>query len=386
MAYMMMTIGIDIKFFRLKMSFVYDTIPKGFLQSLLNIWVGQYNKIIIIIYFFGCGMQKPLKRIAITGAGGQIAYSILFRIASGEMLGFDQPIALHLLEVPAALESLKGVVMELEDCAFPLLKEIKMGSDATDVFEGVNYAILIGSKPRGPGMERKDLLGENGKIFIEQGRALNASAAADVLVFVVGNPCNTNCLIAMHHAPNIPKERFFAMTRLDENRAKALLSIKAHVDVDQVSNLAIWGNHSSTQVPDFVNAKIGGKPALEVVKDRKWCEEQFVPMVQKRGAAVIAARGKSSAASAANAAIDSIRSLIRPTKAGDWFSVGLLSNGNPYGIQKDLIFSFPCRSLGEGKIEIVKNVPWDPYLKEQIALTEKELLEERALITHLLEG
>ncbi len=331
-------------------------------------------------------MQKPVKRIAVTGAGGQIAYSILFRIAAGEMLGHDQPIALHLLEVPEAQEALKGVVMELEDCAYPLLKEVKIGFDPYKVFEGVNYALLIGAKPRGPGMERKDLLGENGKIFIEQGKALNASAASDVIVFVVGNPCNTNCLIAMHHAPKIPKDRFFAMMRLDQNRTKSMLAAKAKVGVADVSNVVVWGNHSATQVPDFVNARIHGKPALDLIKDRKWCEQELVPMVQKRGAAVIAARGKSSAASAANAAIDSIRSLVQPTPEGDWFSVGLISNGNGYGIREDLIFSFPCRSKGNGKIEIVKNVPLDPFLKEKIALTEKELLEERELIAHLLKG
>lgn len=329
-------------------------------------------------------MQKPVKRIAITGAGGQIAYSILFRIAAGEMLGRDQPIALHLLEIPEAQGPLMGVAMELEDCAFPLLKEVKISADPYEAFEGVHYALLIGAKPRGPGMERKDLLGENGKIFIEQGKALNASAARDVLVFVVGNPCNTNCLIAMHHAPALPKEHFFAMTRLDQNRAQSMLAAKAKVGVEEVSNIAIWGNHSATQVPDFVNAKIRGKSALDLIKDRKWCEEELVPMVQKRGATVIAARGKSSAASAANAAIDSIRSLVQPTPAGDWFSVGLISDGNKYGIQKGLIFSFPCRSKGNGKIEIVDNVPWDSFLKEKIALTEKELLEERSLIAHML--
>lgn len=329
-------------------------------------------------------MGKPVKRIAITGAGGQIAYSILFRIAAGEMLGQDQPIALHLLEVSEAQGSLQGVVMELQDCAYPLLKEVVVGSDPYKVFEGVSYALLIGAKPRGPGMERKDLLGENGKIFIEQGKALNAAAASDVIIFVVGNPCNTNCLIAMHHAPKIPKDRFFAMMRLDQNRAKAMLAVKAGVAVETVSQVAVWGNHSATQVPDFLNAKIQGKPALEAIKDRKWCEEEFVPLVQKRGAAVIAARGKSSAASAANAAIDSIRSLVQPTPQDDWFSIGMISNGNPYGIQEDLIFSFPCRSKGNGKIEIVKNVPWDPFLKERIALTEKELLEEKELIKHLL--
>jgi malate dehydrogenase len=329
-------------------------------------------------------MQRPVKRIAVTGAGGQIAYSLLFRIASGEMLGPDQPIALHLLEVPDAKGFIQGVSMELQDCAYPLLKEVKLGSDPYEIFKGVSYALLIGAKPRGPGMERKDLLGENGKIFIEQGKALNCSAASDIRVFVVGNPCNTNCLIAMHHAPDIPKDRFFAMMRLDQNRAQAMLALKAGVDVTEVNRVAVWGNHSATQVPDFLNARIQGKPALEWIKDRTWCETEFVPFVQKRGASVIAARGKSSAASAANAVIDSIRSLILPTKEGDWFSVGLISNGNSYGVKEDLIFSFPCKVDAKGKIEIVKDVPWDPFLKERIALTEKELMEEKELIAHLL--
>jgi malate dehydrogenase len=345
-------------------------------------------------------MGKPLKRIAITGGAGQIAYSLLFRIASGEMLGADQPIALHILEVPDALEGLKGVAMELEDCAFPLLKEVKISSHSVEVFEGANLALLIGAKPRGPNMERKDLLNANAKIFIDQGKALNDVAARDVIIFVVGNPCNTNCLIAMHYAPKIPKERFFAMMRLDENRAKAMLARKASVStdepafisdmrkpeisVDAVTRMAIWGNHSATQVPDFVNARILGKPALELIKDRAWCERDFIPAVQKRGAQVIAARGKSSAASAAHAIIESIQSLLLPTKDGDWHAIARYSEGNPYGIDGNLIFSFPCVSKGNGKIEIVKDVPWDPYLKEKILLSEKELLEERALIAPLL--
>lgn len=329
-------------------------------------------------------MTKPIKRVAVTGGAGQIAYSILFRIAAGDLLGKDQPIALHILELPAAIDGLKGVVMELEDCAFPLLKEIKIGSDAAEVFKGVNYALLIGAKPRGPGMERKDLLAENGKIFIEQGKALNAAAAKDVIVLVVGNPANTNCLIAMSHAPNIPKNRFFSMMRLDQNRAASLLAQKAAAPITDVSNVCVWGNHSATQVPDFMNAKIRGRPALDLIKDRKWCEEEFIPQVQKRGATVIAARGKSSAASAANAAIDTINSLILPTAEGEWFSVGMYSDGNPYGIRNDLIFSFPCRSRGNGQLEIIKGVPWDPFFEAKIKLSEKELVEERDLIAHLL--
>lgn len=325
-----------------------------------------------------------MKRVAVTGSAGQIAYSLLFRIAAGEMFGPNQPIALHLLELPDAQGALQGVVMELEDCAFPLLKEVRIGSDPLQVFEGVNYALLIGSKPRGPGMERKDLLHDNGKIFIDQGKALAQVAARDVLVFVVGNPCNTNCLIAMHHAPKIPKSQFFSMTRLDQNRARSMLSRKAKVNLSAVTNVTVWGNHSSTQVPDFFNAKIQGRPALEVIGDRNWCEEEFVPLIQKRGAAVIAARGKSSAASAASAVIDSIRSLTMPTPAGEWFSVSLYSDGNPYEVAEGLFFSFPCRLNSSGKVEIVKGVPWDPFLKEKIAATEKELLEEKSLIQELL--
>jgi malate dehydrogenase len=329
-------------------------------------------------------MSQTVKRIAITGGAGQIAYSILFRIANGDILGKDQPIALHILELPQSLEALKGVVMELEDCAFPLLQEIVIGTDPMEVFKGVDYAILIGSKPRGPGMERKELLSDNGQIFVAQGKALNEVANPNVLVLVVGNPCNTNCLIAMHHAPKIPPTHFFSMMRLDQNRATALLAAKSGQPVSTVHRVVVWGNHSATQVPDFLNARIRGRAALEVIEDRRWCEETFIPLVQKRGAAVIAARGKSSAASAANAAIESMRSIIFPTPEEEWFSCALSSHGNPYGIQDGLIFSFPCRSKGHGKIEIVKNVPWDQFLKDKIALSEKELLEERELVSHLL--
>ncbi len=331
-------------------------------------------------------MHKEIKRIAVTGGAGQIAYSLLFRIAAGELLGQNQPIALHILEVPQVLESLKGVAMELEDCAFPLLKEINIGSDPYTIFEGVHYALLIGAKPRGPGMERKDLLIDNAKIFIEQGKAINEKAARNVLVHVVGNPCNTNCLIAMHHAPKVPRSQFFAMTRLDENRAKNMLAKKADVPVDTITQMAIWGNHSSTQVPDFVHAKIKGRPALETIKDRHWLEGKFFEEVQKRGAAVIAARGKSSAASAAHAVIESVKAVIHPTAKGDWFSVALLSNQNPYGVKEDLIFSFPCISKGEGKIEIVKGLDLDSFLKAKIQLTEKELLEEKEAVKQLING
>ncbi len=329
-------------------------------------------------------MSKPLKRIAVTGGAGQIAYSILFRIASGELLGEDQPIALHILEVPSGLEALQGVVMELHDCAFPLLKEIHIGSDPHALFEGVHYALLIGAKARGPGMERKDLLAENAKIFIEQGKALGAKADKNALVLVVGNPCNTNCLIALRQASRIDPQRFHAMMRLDQNRATSFLAEKAHVPVTDVSQMTIWGNHSATQVPDFVNAVIRGKAVKEVIPDHKWLEGDFISQIQKRGAAVIAARGKSSAASAAHAALGALRSLIFPTPSGSWFSSALLSDGNPYGIQKGIVFSFPCISHGEGRVEIVKGLAWDDFLKSKIALTERELLEERDYIQHLL--
>lgn len=328
--------------------------------------------------------KKSLKRIAVTGGAGQIAYSLLFRLASGELLGSDQPIALHILEIEASMDALRGVVMELEDCAFPLLEEIKIGSKPEEVFSEVNYAFLVGARPRGPGMERKDLLMDNGKIFVEQGRALNAVAAKDLLVLVVGNPCNTNCLITLKNAPHKDPSRFFAMMMLDQNRALSQLAKKAGVPISAVENVAIWGNHSATQVPDFLHAKIHGRPLLDAITDRKWLEQDFMSIVQKRGAAVIAARGKSSAASAAHAAIETMRQLVLPTPEGKWFSVALFAKGNPYGVQEDLVFSFPCRSRGAGVVEIVKGVEWDAFLKERIAASEKELLDERELIAKML--
>lgn len=326
-------------------------------------------------------MSLIVRKIAVTGAAGQIAYSLIFRIASGELFGKNQPVSLHLLEVPQVLESLKGVEMELQDCAFPLLKEIRIGSDPNQVFEDVDTVFLVGSKPRGPGMERKDLLGENGHIFVEQGKALGSVAAKDATILVVGNPCNTNCLIAQKHAG---KHHFYSMTRLDQNRAISMLARKAHVDLTTVSHMTIWGNHSSTQVPDFLNAQIGKKPVVDVIQDRGWLEGPFISDVQKRGAVVIAARGKSSAASAAQAALDGMKSLITPTPAGEWFSMGVKSDGNPYGIAPGLFFSFPCQTDGKGSIEIVKNLKWDDFLRQKIHLTEKELLEERSMVSHLL--
>ena len=323
--------------------------------------------------------MKTVKRVAVTGGAGQIAYSLLFRIASGDLLGNDQPIALHILEVPQALESLKGVVMELNDCAFPLLKEIKMGSDPLEIFADIDLALLVGSKPRGPGMERKELLNDNGKIFVEQGKALNQVAKKTAKVFVVGNPCNTNCLICMHHAPNLDRKNFYAMMRLDQNRAMFQLAAKAGVEVTDVTEMTIWGNHSSTQAPDYLNARIKGKPVVEVIKDLSWLQGDFISSVQKRGAAVIQARGKSSAASAANAVIDSIRSLSQKEP----FSIALSSQGNPYSIDEQLIFSFPCISEN-GQVKMIPHKKMDDFLTSMIKTTEKELKEERDLVAHLL--
>jgi malate dehydrogenase len=329
-------------------------------------------------------MSHGVKRIAITGAGGQIAYSLIFRIANGELLGPNQPVALHLLEVPEGINGLKGVAMELEDCTFPLLKEVRIGSDPEELFGDVDYAFLVGAKPRGPGMERKDLLADNGKIFVGQGKALNRSAKSEVRVLVVGNPCNTNCLIAMHHAPDIPREQFFAMTRLDQNRAVAQLALRSGASIEEVTNVTIWGNHSSTQVPDFEHAKIRGRPAVEVIQDWKWLEGEFITKIQKRGAEVIGARGKSSAASAANAALGAMRSVVYPTHQGHWFSMAISAKGNPYGIDEGLVFSFPCFSHGKGDCALISGLKLTEFLKEKIALTQKELLEERDMVALLL--
>jgi malate dehydrogenase len=289
---------------------------------------------------------------------------------------------LHLIEIEPALPTLNGVVMELDDCAFPLVKGIVPTASLDEGFRGVNWALLVGSVPRKQGMERKDLLGINGKIFTGQGQAIQKTAAADVRVLVVGNPCNTNCLIAMHSAPNLPRDRFFAMTRLDENRSKAQLAKKAGVDITAVTNLAIWGNHSSTMYPDFYNTKISGKPTTEVITDEAWLKGEFISTIQQRGAAIIKARGSSSAASAANAVVDTVRSLTTPTPAGDWNSVAVCSEGS-YGIEKNLITSFPIRSNGQ-KWEIVQGVPLNDFSKSKIDATLNELKEERSLVSELL--
>jgi malate dehydrogenase len=321
-------------------------------------------------------------RVAVTGAAGQIGYALLFRIASGAMFGPNQPVILHLIEIEPALPALNGVVMELDDCAFPLLKGVVPTASLDEGFKGVNWALLVGSVPRKAGMERKDLLGINGKIFIGQGKAIEKNAAQDVRVLVVGNPCNTNCLIAMNNARGIPSDRFFAMTRLDENRAKSQLAKKAGVDITSVSNMCIWGNHSATQYPDFYNAKINGTSAAEVIKDEAWLKGEFISSVQQRGAAIIKARGASSAASAANGVVDSVRSIVQPTAAGDWHSVCLCSDGS-YGVEAGLISSFPVRSNGT-KLEVVQGVPVNEFSRSKIDASVNELKEERSLVSELL--
>ena len=317
-----------------------------------------------------------------TGAAGQIGYALLFRIASGALFGPHQPVILNLIEIPPALPALQGVVMELDDCAFPLLKGVVATADLNEGFRGVNWAMLVGSVPRKQGMERKDLLGINGKIFIGQGQAIQQNAASDVRILVVGNPCNTNCLICMNNAPAIPRDRFFAMTRLDENRAKSQLAKKAGVDVTAVTNTTIWGNHSATQYPDFYNARINGVSAAQAITDEAWLKGDFIASVQQRGAAIIKARGASSAASAANAAIDSVRSIVEPTPAGDWHSVCVCSDGS-YGVETGLISSFPIRSTGS-KWEIVQGVPVNEFSRGKIDASVNELKEERSMVAELL--
>jgi malate dehydrogenase len=298
------------------------------------------------------------------------------------MFGPDQPVALNLIEIPPALDSLKGVVMELDDCAFPLLKDVVATTDLEEGFKDVNWAILVGSVPRKDGMERADLLGINGKVFTGQGKAIAANAATDVRVLVVGNPCNTNCLIAMNNADGLPADRFFAMTTLDENRAKTQLAQKAGVDVTSVTNMTIWGNHSATQYPDFYSAKIGGKPAAEIINDEPWLKNTYIPQVQKRGAAIIKARGTSSAASAANAIVDSVYKLTVPTPAGETFSMCLCSDGS-YGTPEGLIISLPCRSDGQN-VKVVTDVALNEFSRAKFDASVQELSEEREAVKHLI--
>jgi len=327
--------------------------------------------------------MSNLVKVAVTGAAGQIGYSLLFRLASGEVFGPDTRIALHLLEIPPVMKALEGVVMELDDCAFPLLDSVVTSDDPKTAFDGVNWALLVGSKPRGKGMERGDLIRENGPIFVSQGQALAARAASDLRVLVVGNPANTNCLITVSNADGVPANRFAAMTRLDQNRACAQLAQKAGVTVNDVSNVTIWGNHSATQYPDAENAKINGKPAYEVITDHDWLKNDFITTVQKRGAAVIQTRGHSSAASAANAALDHVRSIINKTPAGQWFSAAVPSDGS-YGVDEGLVCSFPLVSDGQGNYSIVQNLSMSDWAKEKLEITLAELRSEREVITNLL--
>ncbi|MFO1506444.1 MAG: malate dehydrogenase [Lysobacterales bacterium] len=325
--------------------------------------------------------MKPPVRVAVTGAAGQIGYALLFRIAAGDMLGPDQPVVLHLLEITPALPALHGVVMELDDCAFPLLAGVVATDNADVAFKDVDYALLVGARPRGPGMERKDLLSANGAIFGPQGKALNAHAKRDVKVLVVGNPANTNALIAQANAPDLDPKCFTAMVRLDHNRAKALLAAKVGAHNRDVRRVIIWGNHSSTQYPDIHHATVAGKPALSLV-DQPWYENEFIPTVQQRGAAIIKARGASSAASAANAAIGHVRSWTLGTTEGDWVSMGIPSDGS-YGVAPGVIYGYPVTCTG-GKYEIVQGLEINAFSRARLNATDKELREERAAIERLL--
>ncbi|MEZ5974469.1 MAG: malate dehydrogenase [Planctomycetota bacterium] len=328
--------------------------------------------------------KKPL-RVAVTGAAGNIGYALLPRIASGQMFGPDQPVILQLIEIPMekAMAALKGVAMELEDCAFPLLQDMVLTSDINVGFKDVNWALLVGSKPRGPGMERGDLIRENGPIFTGQGRAINDHGASDVRVAVVGNPCNTNCMIAMNSAPDVPNDRFSAMTRLDQNRAQAQLAARAGVPITAVENVVIWGNHSATQVPDYAHATINGKPVTSVIDDLGYLQGEFFSRVQKRGAEIIAARGLSSAASAANALVDHVRDLCHPTPGNGWQSVCVCSDGS-YGVPEGLISSFPVRVDAAGKWHIVHGLDMDGFLGEKLAASVAELVEERDTVSDLI--
>lgn len=327
-------------------------------------------------------MNDPI-RVAVTGGAGQIAYSLLFRIASGEAFGADQPVILQVVEIPQAMGALEGVKMELDDCAFPLLKDIVLTDDPMVGFKDANWVILVGGKPRGPGMVRKDLIAANGPIFVAQGKAINKVAADDVRVLVVANPANTNALVAQQNAPRIPSNRWFSMTRLDENRAKAQIAAKAGVPISEVTNLVIWGNHSITQFPGFEEAKVGGKPLPEVITDRDWLENEFLETNQQRGKAIIDARGKSSAASAANAAIDTLKSLLTPTPEGEWFSAGILSDGS-YGVPTCVNFSFPLRTNHDGEVEIVQGLALSDYAKDKLQISWQELQGERETIAELV--
>jgi malate dehydrogenase len=324
--------------------------------------------------------STPVK-VAVTGAAGQIGYSLLFRIASGSLLGPDTPVELRLLEITPALKALEGVVMELDDCAFPTLAGVEIGDDAATIFDGVNHALLVGARPRGPGMERGDLLEANGGIFAPQGKALNEVAADDVRVTVTGNPANTNALIAMSNAPDIPRERFSALTRLDHNRAISQLAAKTGAAVADIKKMTIWGNHSATQYPDIFHAEVGGKNAAEVVGDQAWIEDDFIPTVAKRGAAIIEARGSSSAASAASATIDAARDWLHGSPEGDWVSMAVHSDGS-YGVPEGLVYSYPVTTKG-GSWEIVQGLEIDDFSRQKMDATAAELVEERDAVKEL---
>jgi len=330
-------------------------------------------------------MATPI-RVAVTGAAGQIGYSLIFRLASGEVFGPQQPVILHLIEIPPAMGALDGIHMELDDCAFPTLAGVvKTDSDHLEqAFKDVNFVVCVGSIPRKQGMERGDLIRINGPIFTNTGKAIQASAASDVRVLVVGNPCNTNCLIAMNNAPDVPRDRWYAMTRLDENRAVTQLALKSNRPVASVTNLAIWGNHSATQYPDFYHAKIDGKPAADVIGDENWLKTEFIATVQQRGAAVIKARGASSAASAANGILDSLKSIVRPTPAGTCFSAAICSDGS-YGVDEGLICSFPLTTDGQ-TWSIVQGQEHNSFAQEKLQATVAELREERKTVEDLLRG
>jgi malate dehydrogenase len=329
-------------------------------------------------------MSETHVKVAVTGAAGQIGYALLFRIASGQMFGPRTTVDLQLLELEPALPALEGVAMELEDCAFPLLRRIVRTSDANAAFAGANWALLVGAVPRKAGMERKDLLTINGGIFTAQGKAIAANAADDVRVLVVGNPCNTNCLIAAANAPEVPADRWFAMTMLDENRGRSQLAAKAGALVDEVRNLAIWGNHSSTQFPDVYHATIGGRPAAEVIGDDAWIQGEFLTTVQQRGAEIIKSRGQSSAASAANAVVDTVRNITQPT--GEQFSAAIPApgDGSGYGVPEGLVFGYPLRATGPGRVSIVQGVEHGEWAQGRIDATRDELLEERSAVKDLL--
>lgn len=326
-------------------------------------------------------MSTTPVKVAVTGAAGQIGYSLLFRIASGAIFGADTPVELRLLEITPALKALEGVVMELDDCAFPTLAGVQIGDDANTIFDGVNFALLVGARPRGPGMERGDLLEANGGIFAPQGKALNAVAADDIRVVVTGNPANTNALIAMSNAPDIPNERFSALTRLDHNRAISQLAAKLGVPVTEIKKMTIWGNHSATQYPDIFHAEVGGKNAAEAVGDQDWIENTFIPTVAKRGAAIIEARGASSAASAASATIDHARTWSSGTEEGNWVSMAVCSDGS-YGVQEGLISSFPV-TVQDGQWSIVQGLELNDFSRQKIDASVAELADERDAVKQL---